>query len=119
MKMNFAKIGFVLLLRTVSVVSSCAKYEEGPSFTLLTKKMRLTGDWTVSEMTVDGQSQDISSINTTASINNDGTYTLTIEDNNSYSYQGAWSGGCAVGESLSFIPEFDYDSKNITCNLDR
>ena len=46
--------------------------------------------------------------------NNDGTYTLTIEDNNSYSYQGAWSGGCAVGESLSFIPEFDYDPENIT-----
>ena len=79
MNLNFAKIGFVLLLGTVSVVSSCAKYEEGPSFTLLTKKMRLTGDWTVSEMTVDGQSQDISSINTTASINNDGTYTYVVQ----------------------------------------
>ena len=29
----------------ISVLASCKKYEDGPSFTLLTKKMRLTGEW--------------------------------------------------------------------------
>ena len=79
MKLNFAKIGFAILLCTATLVSSCGKYEEGPSFTILTKKMRLTGDWTATAMTVNEQVQDLNGITTTASINNDGTYAYVIQ----------------------------------------
>ena len=76
MKMNFVKIGFAILLGTATLVSSCNKYEEGPSFSLLTAKMRITGDWTATAMTVDNQNSDLSNIDITVSIKNDGTYAL-------------------------------------------
>ena len=79
MKLNFAKIGFAILLCTATLVSSCGKYEEGPSFTILTKKMRLTGDWTATALTINDQVQDINGITTTISINNDGTYAYVIQ----------------------------------------
>lgn len=44
----------LLALATVLVFSSCAKYEEGPSMSLLTKTQRLTGEWVVSKVLVDG-----------------------------------------------------------------
>ena len=68
MKMNFAKIGFAILLGTATLVSSCNKYEEGPSFSLLSAKMRITGDWTSTEI-IEGENAEM-----TISINNDGTY---------------------------------------------
>lgn len=37
---------------TAMIFSSCGKYEEGPSFSLLTKKARIVGDWKVDEMYV-------------------------------------------------------------------
>ena len=74
MKMNFAKIGFAILLGTATLVSSCNKYEEGPSFSLLSAKMRITGDWTATAMTVNNEDTDLTNIDITVSINNDGTY---------------------------------------------
>ncbi len=79
MKLNFAKIGFAILLGTATLVSSCGKYEEGPSFSLLTKKMRLTGDWTATELSIDGQAQDLNGMTTNISINNDDTYTYVVQ----------------------------------------
>ena len=76
MKMNFAKIGFAILIGTATLVSSCNKYEEGPSFSLLSAKMRITGDWTATAMTVDNQDTDLTNIDISVSINNDGTYAL-------------------------------------------
>lgn len=43
MKITF-KI-FLSLLTVLFVLSSCKKYDEGPAISLLTKKMRVTGDW--------------------------------------------------------------------------
>lgn len=43
-----------LILASVSTISSCKKYEEGPAFSLRTKKARLTGDWKISSVTIDG-----------------------------------------------------------------
>lgn len=74
MKMNFAKIGFAILLGTATLVSSCNKYEEGPSFSLLTAKMRITGDWTATAMTVNNEDTDMTNLDIKVSINNDGTY---------------------------------------------
>ena len=74
MKMNFAKIGFAILLGTATLVSSCNKYEEGPSFSLLSAKMRITGDWTATAMTVNNEDTDMTNLDMTVSINNDGTF---------------------------------------------
>ena len=74
MKMNFAKIGFAILLGTATLVSSCNKYEEGPSFSLLSAKMRITGDWTATAMTVNNEDTDMTNLDITVSINNDGTF---------------------------------------------
>ena len=74
MKMNFAKIGFAILLGTATLVSSCNKYEEGPSFSLLSAKMRITGDWTATAITVNNEETDMTNIDMTISVNNDGTY---------------------------------------------
>lgn len=38
---------------TVTTTTSCNKYEDGPKISLLTKKMRLTGDWTLENYTSD------------------------------------------------------------------
>lgn len=42
-KIGLASFGMIALL------SACGKYEEGPGFTLLTKKARLTGEWDAKE----------------------------------------------------------------------
>ncbi len=39
----------------ILVLASCGRYEEGPGFTLRSKKSRLAGDWKVAEITVNGQ----------------------------------------------------------------
>jgi len=47
MTFKFLTLALVVVLSTTSVLTSCGKYEEGPNFTVLTKKMRVTGEWTL------------------------------------------------------------------------
>ncbi len=71
------------------LVSSCSKYEEGPVFSLLTKKARITGEWKVEEVSVDNVTlSDISDYAGTYTYEKDGT-------------------GTASGNNLSF--EFDWE----------
>lgn len=87
--MKLFRIGAFALLALMAVaVTSCSKYEEGPKLTLLTKKARITGEWTLSNVEVNGTSQDISGY----------TVNVTIEKDGSYMYK--WSsGGFSVQES--------------------
>ncbi|RFC54552.1 hypothetical protein DXU93_06070 [Brumimicrobium aurantiacum] len=40
------KMKYILpILSVLFVLTACSKYEEGPAFSLLTKKSRITGDW--------------------------------------------------------------------------
>lgn len=50
------KIAIILSIIAVTAMlfSSCGKYEEGPAFSLATKKARLTGDWTLKETSYNG-----------------------------------------------------------------
>lgn len=81
-------IATVLLTSAAMTVSSCGKYDEGPGFTLLTKKMRLTGEWDTKEY-VDGSSGNTTADNSDAyvTIDKDGTYTYT---DGSTSTTGTW-----------------------------
>ena len=51
---NINRILFTTILATIFVLSSCKKYEDGPSMSLLTKTQRLTGTWEVKEFTING-----------------------------------------------------------------
>ncbi|MAW21693.1 MAG: hypothetical protein CMD16_04800 [Flavobacteriales bacterium] len=44
-------------LATAIGISGCKKYEDGPMFSLLTKKQRLTGEWEAKKVIVDGVNQ--------------------------------------------------------------
>ncbi len=66
-------LSVAFLLGVSTLVSSCSKYEEGPKLTLLSKKARLTGDWKLSEQTLNGTAQTLLGTNT-MTISKDGTY---------------------------------------------
>lgn len=99
-RFKFAVVA-LLALSTVAVsTSSCSKYEEGSKFTLLTKKARLVGEWTLDNYTVNGTSQDMSGTTLKMDIKKDGTYTST------------WSsGGFSSSESGKW--EFNSDKSSI------
>ncbi len=57
----------IVLVATVLIFlgigfNSCKKYEEGPSFTLLTATKRITGTWELKETQINGQVIDINEI---------------------------------------------------------
>jgi hypothetical protein len=76
---------FLGLVGAATVISSCGKYEEGPGFTLLSKKARYAGEWSVSNVTFNGT--DV----TSTFLPSGATYTLTSEKD------GTWSSTYAVG----------------------
>jgi hypothetical protein len=52
------KKGLLFLSAGMLVLASCGRYEEGPGFTLRSKKARLAGDWKIKEITVNGSTTD-------------------------------------------------------------
>ena len=53
--------GILMIVAATMTISSCAKYDEGSNFTLLSAKSRVINVWTVSAWTADGN--DILSFN--------------------------------------------------------
>lgn len=68
-----------ILFVSSNLITSCKKYEEGPAFSLLTKKARITGDWTLESYSVNGE-------DVTAELKAliGGTIELNIEKDGSY-----------------------------------
>ena len=52
--MKHLKLSFVVVSVILFMFTACSKYEDGPEFTLLTKKARITGEWQVDEVVVNG-----------------------------------------------------------------
>ena len=77
MKSFIRTAAFLLLAVSAIAVASCGKYEEGPGFSLLSKKARIVGEWSLSSTTVNGQSQDLTNTSIKISIKKDDTYTGT------------------------------------------
>ncbi|HIA05317.1 MAG TPA: hypothetical protein EYN71_01140 [Flavobacteriales bacterium] len=65
------------------LIFSCKKYEEGPSFTLLTKKQRLAGEWNLKSID-DDQTLSISSYGDSV-YTNCGTY-VPFQNTTDYTY---------------------------------
>lgn len=59
-------------------LTSCSKYEEGPGFTLLTKKSRIVNNWTLSSMVIDGQNQDLDGLTMDVDMTKDDTYEVRM-----------------------------------------
>lgn len=76
------KLSLILTLVLVSV-TSCKKYEDGPAFSLRTKKARITGEWKIESVTFKGS--DVTAA-TTAILG--ANYMLEIEKDGKYKIVG-------------------------------
>ena len=80
-------------LATAIGVSGCKKYEDGPMFSLLTKKQRLTGEWDAKKIVSDGINLMDQGYEMEIEFDKDGdfefnsTYQYTYQY---YSYYGGW-----------------------------
>lgn len=78
MKNNFKF--FLAIIGVIFVLSACNKYEEGPSFTLLSKKARISGDWTIEKITSVSGVEQLSQSTEVLSINRNGSYQLIYKE---------------------------------------
>jgi len=89
MKKSIAIRSFALL-SLMFVFAACSKYEEGPSFTLLTKKMRMVNSWTLSSYTYNDVSVNTNGV-LVWELESDGTATMTSSGGGfSFSETGTW-----------------------------
>ena len=85
-KFNLA-IATLLIASAGLTVSSCGKYDDGPGFSLLTKKMRLTGQWDPKEYVDSNGNTTSDNSSDYFEVKKDGTYTVT---SGSFSINGTW-----------------------------
>jgi hypothetical protein len=94
---NFKNLTYVTLAGVTAMgVSSCGKYEDGPGFSLLSKKARVVGDWEVKSIGADVFGSEYS---VDLSFEKNGSLMFTY----SYNYQG-------VSESYSYAGSWDFAS---------
>ncbi len=83
-----------LLLSAIFIISSCKKYEEGPAFSLRTKKARLCGDWKIESITYDGVDNTSNYSNYEWNIEKDESYVSRITSSGiSIEVKGKWKFG--------------------------
>ena len=88
---KIAFLGFVLALGSASVLTSCSKYEEGPKFTLLSKKNRVTNDWNLTAVAdSNGTSLALGGTTMSMSIMEDGTFTAKVTNILTVDGTGTW-----------------------------
>ncbi len=68
---------FALFSLLLLFVSSCGKYEEGPNFTLLTKKARMVGTWELTSSTSNGTTVDLTQFSAKYLLSKDGSYAFS------------------------------------------
>ncbi|MGM0647874.1 MAG: lipocalin family protein [Bacteroidota bacterium] len=90
--MNFTKSKSLLLAAAVVTAlnfSSCSKYEEGPAFSLRTKTARLTGEWEIVKMTINGQTESFNNEELVLEFDKDNNFEMTFSY---YGYSGTEKG---------------------------
>ncbi|MDX2361868.1 MAG: hypothetical protein QNK23_13750 [Crocinitomicaceae bacterium] len=85
-----------------TILLGCNKYENGPSFTLLTKKTRLVREWSIEEILFNNEIIIFNGnvMNSTYSFENDGDYIVS----DPLCQKGTW--------------EFDSDKENVLIMID-
>jgi len=105
-------------LATAIGLSGCKKYEDGPYFSLLTKKQRLTGEWEVKKLQMDGANAIGNGIELDMEFDKDGdfefkssvvyTYTDYYGNQSSYTEQSTAKGEWEFSNDKQEI-ELDFD----------
>ena len=76
-------------LATAIGLTGCKKYDDGPSFSLLTKTQRLTGDWEMTKYIPYGQSNMINNgLELEIEFDKDGDFDMKVISTYSYTYYG-------------------------------
>jgi Lipocalin-like domain len=89
------RLFYSLALIGLALLSSCGKYDDGPAFSLASKKSRISGEWHVSESISTSTPFGTFgiSINEDLTVNKDGSFTWKYDDNNSgFSISGTETG---------------------------
>ena len=94
-KNKMKSVLFSLSLLAVAL-SGCAKFSEGPAFSIHTKKARLCNDWKLSDYVLNGNNVFDASVTTKMSIDKDGTYSISNYTNELGQIQGTYSHGTWV-----------------------
>jgi hypothetical protein len=99
-------------LATAIGLTACGKYEDGPNFSLLTKKQRLTGDWEVEKLMDGGVNLIGNGVDIEMDFDKDGDFEIssssTYTDNYGYTYS----------NSNSFKGEWEFSSDKEEIELD-
>ena len=115
------------LLTAVSVSPSCGKYDDGPGFSLASKKSRLAGTWELEKWKSDGLTQDLSNLSLEIELEKDGDFkTRTtssytdyygITDSYTFTTSGEWEFS-SDKEEIEFDPDqgsdFEWEIKRLT-----
>lgn len=85
-----------------TLITSCGKYEEGPKFSLASKKSRLCGDWTIEKATYD-DTTDLTPLlaGMTLDIEKDGGYKMQL---GAQKQEGKWELG-EDKDDVTFTPQ--------------
>jgi hypothetical protein len=83
MKVLSKSILFIALISS-TLFSACGKYEDGPKFSLASKKSRLAGDWKIEKFLFNSSDQTATYL---ASVGND--FKMDIEKSGSYKITGS------------------------------
>ncbi len=102
---NLKKISYVTVAGASILVSSsgCGKYEDGPGFSLLTKKSRIVGDW------------EVKSLGSTV-LNAEYGIDMSFEKNGSMLFTYSYSG--SGNETYTGSWDFASDKENLVITLD-
>ena len=111
-------------LATAIGLTSCGKYEDGPAFSLLTKKQRLTGDWEMTKWVPYGSSGDMigNGIEMEIEFDKDGDFDMKLTQTytnygTSYSYEYKESGDWEFSSDKEKI-ELDFEDSNAKWDIE-
>ncbi|PKP18157.1 MAG: hypothetical protein CVU05_14170 [Bacteroidetes bacterium HGW-Bacteroidetes-21] len=81
---------YLLFIPFFILITSCGKYDEGPSLSLLSKKQRFTGTWELARFYI-GENQIQITNKEEMTVNKNGTFTKSIIiSTNSFNSNGNW-----------------------------
>ena len=101
--MKTIKLSSLLLVASLLFTFSCKKYEEGPGFSLISKKKRIMNNWTIEKTVIGGVEYQFSAqeqADFKLTIAKDGTY---CQDNGNGCMDGTWE-FTNNNEKLKFNP---------------
>ncbi|MCH2198917.1 MAG: lipocalin family protein [Flavobacteriales bacterium] len=83
----------LISLAAAVVLTSCGKYEDGPGISLRSKKARLTGEWQLDEVEIDGTdfTADFNQWDWEFEDDEEFRYTVEVEGFLPFSPEGEWS----------------------------